>query len=158
MCSCASAFPAPPCVAQALSVWKTEHSFLEKVLSPAQENASHPVPTASLETWGNLFTLISSQVATNYPLFIFPGALCKTPRARCSEVQDARKYVGSRGSGSLPRVTKPRPIGLPGHGPRAGRGSHSGSSALFFPLLSSPSPPHFSEAFFPVQPCSAQLL
>lgn len=137
--------PCPsPCVAQALSVWQTAR-FLEEVLSPAQ-NTSLPVPTASLATRGKFFTLILSQVATNYPLSVLPGALCKTPGARCSEMQDAR------GQRMAPARCPADRAASPG---RAWITQRFVCPALPSPLFSLSS---LAEAFIPVQPCSAQLL
>lgn len=118
-------------------------------------------PQSSLAMWGKLFILRFSQVATNYTLFIFAGALCKTPRARCSEMQDAYIYNCSRWVWLAAPVRRSCvPIWLPSALPSLpGRAliitafCLPCSSLLFVPLLLT-----FSEAFFPVQPCNAQLL
>lgn len=100
-------------------------------------------PQSSLAMWGKLFILRFSQVATNYTLFVFAGALCKTPRARCSEMQDAYIYNCSRWVWLAAPVRRSCvPIWLPSALPSLpGRDHHSILSALFSPLRSSP--PHF---------------
>ena len=118
-------------------------------------------PQSSLAMWGKLFILRFSQVATNYTLFIFPGALCKTPRARCSEMQEAYNYNCSRWVWLAAPVRRSCvPIWLPSALPWS-LGRALIITAFCLPcsfLLSVPLLLTFSEAFFPVQPCNAQLL
>lgn len=103
------------------------------------------LPQPSLATLGKLFILRFSQVATNYTLFIFPGALCKTPTARCSEMQNAHCCNCSRRVWLASPVRRSRvPIWLPSAlPPSLGRALIiSVLFALFFSLPCS-SPPHF---------------
>jgi len=119
-------------------------------------------PQPSLAMWGQLFILRLSQVATNYTLFIFPGALYKTPRARCSEMQDAYNCHCSRRVWLAAPVRQScLPIWLPSATPSS-LGTALIITAIRLPCSSLLSIPPllltFSEAFFPVQPCNAQLL
>lgn len=109
------------------------------------------LPQPSLATLGKLFILRFSQVATNYTLFIFPGALCKTPPARCSEMQNAHCWVWLASPAPRSRVPIWLPSALP---PSLGRALISVLFALFFALPCS-SPPHFLRGLLP---CSAPLV
>lgn len=97
--ACKKLLPCPsPFAAQVWSVWKRKRGFLEKVLSPPQKNEYH-LPCRPSLPWHRGASYLHggfSQVATNYTLFIFPGAPCKTPRARCSGTQDAYSHDSSR--------------------------------------------------------------
>lgn len=131
-------------------LWKRKRSSVLYGRIPAT-----PLPQPSLATLGKLFILRFSQVATNYTLFIFPGALCKTPPARCSEMQNAHCCNRSRRVWLASPVPRSRvPIWLPS-APSLGRALIiSVLSALSFSLPCS-SPPHFLRGLLP---CSAPLV